>query len=157
MQWVTRFDDNKTGEDVAAEIEKQEFPQGTTLTSLALAEAGAELSHGRFDANSIVIVMTDGAPLSVLEASKQAERLKKKARLMFVPVGEKLQDDSIFYPWASTPSKDNIVRVKDLKMVPSALTINTILTNFCPNLWWGNMTIDLFVEDRKPEEFKLGR
>merc|ERR1719282_1596912 len=104
------------------------------LRTLLRKEAGSELSHGRFDANSIVIVLTDGAPLSVLEASKQAERLKKKARLMFVPVGEKLQDDSIFYPWASSPYKDNIVRVKELRMVPAAVTINTILTNFCPNL-----------------------
>jgi len=141
IQWVTRFDDNKTGEAVAEDIAKVEWPQATTLTSLALAEAGAELSHGRADANSIVIVMTDGAPLSQLECSKQAAKLKTKARLMWVPVGKKIKDDSVFEPWASTPVKDNIVRVKDLTILPSAITINQILTNFCPNLMYGNESI----------------
>merc|ERR1719215_1294765 len=152
MQWVTRFDENKTGEAVAAEIEKQEFPQGTTLTSLALAEAGSELSQGRQDANSIVIVMTDGAPLSALECSKQAERLKKKARLMFVPVGTKFDDVEAFQAWASSPWKDNIVRVEDLAMVPTAITINQILTNFCPSLMYGNETIDQIIVKESPQE-----
>lgn len=152
IEWVTRFEANATGEAVAEAIGKTEFPQGTTLTSLALAEAGSELSQGRQDANSIVIVLTDGAPLSTLECSKQAQRLKKKARLMFVPVGTKFADDEIFQAWASSPWKDNIVRVKDVNMIPEAVTINQILTNFCPDLMYGNETINQIIVRESPQD-----
>merc|ERR1740115_449783 len=41
-----------------------EWPKGSTLTSLALMTAKAELSLGRKDAASNVIIFTDGRPLS---------------------------------------------------------------------------------------------
>merc|ERR1719217_1760446 len=37
-----------------------EWPEGSTLTSLALMKAKAELQLGRKDARGVVIVMTDG-------------------------------------------------------------------------------------------------
>merc|ERR1719327_767173 len=40
------------------------WPRGSTLTSLALTTAKAELALGRKDARSVVVVITDGRPLS---------------------------------------------------------------------------------------------
>merc|ERR1719282_26904 len=119
---------------MAEKLGAMEFPQGTTLTSMALAEASAELSHGREDANSIVFVITDGAPLSQLECSKQSEHIKKKARLFWVPVGNAFMDDSVFEPWASVPHEENIMRVKQLKWVGKTWVTNKILASFCPSI-----------------------
>lgn len=141
MTWVTRFDENQTGEAMAESIEKMTFPRGTTLTSMAIAEASAELAHGREDAESIVIVLTDGAPLSKMEASKQSEKLKKKARLMFVPVGDQFTDDEYFRSWASRPWEQNIVRVEDIEQLPSPNIVNKILLDFCDDLSYGNQSM----------------
>merc|ERR1711988_1567592 len=40
------------------------WPKGSTLTSLALLTAKAELALGRKNAKSVVVVITDGRPLS---------------------------------------------------------------------------------------------
>merc|ERR1719387_2504557 len=41
-----------------------DWPEGSTLTSLALMTAKSELSMGRQDNHAIVVVITDGRPLS---------------------------------------------------------------------------------------------
>merc|ERR1711972_101988 len=64
MMWQSRFSDNKSPEQVVDDIEKMTWPQGTTLTSMALMEASAELSLGRTNASGVVIVVTDGNPIS---------------------------------------------------------------------------------------------
>merc|ERR1719282_1642436 len=119
---------------MAEKLGAMEFPQGTTLTSMALAEASAELSHGREDAQSIVFVITDGAPLSQLECSKQSEHIKKKARLFWVPVGNAFMDDSVFELWASVPHEENIMRVKQLKWVGKTWVTNKIIASFCSKI-----------------------
>jgi len=155
MYWITRFDDNKTGLQTAEEIKKMEWPQGTTLTSLALSQVSTELSHGREDANSVVIVITDGAPLSQMELSKQALALRKKARLMWVPVGNKFADDAVFRPWASVPWQQNIVRVKDMKWVGMPWFVNAIMSSFCPELWMDVWMERTRVAEEGTEVFKL--
>merc|ERR1719282_1212417 len=120
---------------MAEKLGAMEFPQGTTLTSMALAEASAELSHGREDAQSIVFVITDGAPLSQLECSKQSEHIKKKARLFWIPTGNAFMDDSVFEPWASVPHEENIVRVKKLRFMGRSWVTNKVIANFCPDIF----------------------
>merc|ERR1740121_2962107 len=142
MEWITRFDENITGKAMSEKLGAMKFPQGTTLTSMALAEASAELSHGREDAQSIVFVITDGAPLSQLECSKQSEHIKKKARLFWIPIGNAFMDDSVFEPWASVPHEENIVRVKKAKWMGRTWVTNKILSSFCP---------DIMVQKRKKE------
>lgn len=147
MEWITRFDENITGEAMAEKLGAMKFPQGTTLTSMALAEASAELSHGREDAQSIVFVITDGAPLSQLECSKQSEHIKKKARLYWVPVGNAFMDDSVFEPWASVPHEENIMRVKKLKWVGRTWVTNQILASFCSKIMVQKWNKDVPLEE----------
>merc|ERR1719272_2458144 len=63
-----------------------EWPRGSTLTSLALMTAKAELSLGRKSAKSVVVVITDGRPLSYRNTYYAARSLRKSARLVWVPV-----------------------------------------------------------------------
>merc|ERR1719199_171839 len=60
------------------------FPKGSTLTSLALMTAKAELTLGRKDAHAVVVVFTDGRPLSYRNTEIAAEALRIKARLIWV-------------------------------------------------------------------------
>merc|ERR1719482_956997 len=55
-----------------------EWPQGSTLTSLALMTAKAELALGRKDSKAVVVVITDGRPLS-FRATWIASRMVRKA------------------------------------------------------------------------------
>merc|ERR1719313_2081810 len=62
------------------------WPRGSTLTSLALLTAKAELSLGRKDAKSNVIVFTDGRPLSYRKTWYASRNVRRGARLVWVPV-----------------------------------------------------------------------
>lgn len=150
MHWRTRFDDNKTSEAVALDIEKMDFPEATTLTSLALSEAATELSHGREDAQSVVIVLTDDGPISKYECARQAKKLKQMARLMWVSVGNQYSDDKMLRMWASDPWEDNVVKVDDFASLTQAKTINEIMLNFCPAVRYGNATLQDLMKPESP-------
>jgi len=60
-----------------------DWPQGSTLTSLALMTAKAELALGRKDSKATVVVITDGRPLSYRNTGLAAEALRKAARLVW--------------------------------------------------------------------------
>merc|ERR1719262_1029561 len=62
------------------------WPRGSTLTSLALLTAKAELALGRKNAQSNVIVFTDGRPLSYRKTGLASRSVRKAARLVWVPV-----------------------------------------------------------------------
>merc|ERR1719201_2038594 len=63
-----------------------EFPQGSTLTSLALMTAKAELPLGRKNTIGNVVVFTDGRPLSYRKTGIAADELREAARLVWVPI-----------------------------------------------------------------------
>merc|ERR1719350_1216604 len=119
IKWVTRFNENKSGEEMASDIENLVFPQGSTSTSMALAEASNELMHGRANVETFVIVLTGGTPTSSFETSVQAEKLKSKAGLIWVLAGDGFEEEDVFHEWASPPSKDHIERVHDFHQLPS--------------------------------------
>merc|ERR1719253_216113 len=71
----------------AADVVKGlEWPASTTFTSLALMAAKTELSLGRKDASSVVIVVTDGRPMNRMRTEEASKRVRQSSRLMFVPV-----------------------------------------------------------------------
>merc|ERR1719221_830909 len=117
-KWVTTFSENKTAEENALLIEGLEWPRGATFTGMALALADDELNFGRSDAPSVVIVITDGRPSLPKQTTKFADKLKQKARLMFVPAGPNVQSPKIqeaFQGWATTPWQENIVNVHNIE------------------------------------------
>ena len=84
IKMVTHF----TGDmkKVKGLIKGLKWPKGSTLTSLALQTAKAELSLGRKNAKSVVVVITDGRPLSFRNTWIASNNLRKSARLVWVPV-----------------------------------------------------------------------
>merc|ERR1719155_446443 len=63
-----------------------DWPMGSTLTSLALMTAKAEMALGRADVHTIVVILTDGRPLSFRKTTLAARTIRKAARLVWVPV-----------------------------------------------------------------------
>jgi hypothetical protein len=107
------------------------WPKGSTLTSLALGAAKSELSLGRKDAKSVVIVITDGKPLSIRKTTLASRELRKAARLMWVPVTRFAPLASI-KKWATRRWEENIVPVKDFDQLTQPSVINSVIADMCP-------------------------
>jgi len=118
---------------VAGQISSASFPGGTTLTSLALITAETELSNGRSDAQSVVILITDGRPLSPQRTLRAAWRLRKKARLIVVPVG-KLVPRRFMIRLASKPKRDNMIFSKTFTELNTPKKLNKIISHMCPTV-----------------------
>jgi len=127
---VTPF--TKDMEDVDKKIDSLEWPQGSTLTSLALMKAKAELSLGRKDSKSVVVVITDGRPLSYRNTALAARSLRKSARLVWVPV-TKFAPLKYIKKWATRRWQENVIPVEtfeDLEM--STVVVNHVIASICP-------------------------
>merc|ERR1719174_398023 len=85
IKWISHW--STESQTIADSINSAEWYQGSTLTSAALAMTEAEINDGRRDAKKITIVVTDGRPLSMAATQQAAFSLRRKSRLVFVPVG----------------------------------------------------------------------
>merc|ERR1719359_1098668 len=128
ISWIEHFTYDTAA--LAAKIATIEFPQASTFTSMALATAEADLRNGREDAESIVIVITDGRPLSSSRTFQAAMSLREKARLMWVPVGNGVPLEDM-EQWASLPVRDNMIVVEDFATLESPALITKIIADAC--------------------------
>eukprot|EP00929_Paragymnodinium_shiwhaense_P067602 TRINITY_DN339_c1_g1_i2.p1 TRINITY_DN339_c1_g1~~TRINITY_DN339_c1_g1_i2.p1 ORF type:complete len:458 (+),score=129.28 TRINITY_DN339_c1_g1_i2:116-1375(+) len=132
LDWVQHFSSDM--EKTLENIKDLKFPGGGTKTSEALDAASSELSLGRQDAKSVVVVITDGKPLSPKKTIKAAEKLRKSARLMFVPVTQ-------FSPLAdlkeivSYPKEDNLFPLGTFQELMSQKTTDTVVSAVCHELY----------------------
>jgi len=129
--WVQHFTNDTMG--AADELEKLKFPRKTTLTSVALAEAEAELIYGREDAASVVVVITDGKPLSQKRTRQAASQLMGKARVVWVPFGRGAPV-KLIQQLASLPKHENIIRIRKSRQLGWAFFVNKLIAQTCPVL-----------------------
>jgi hypothetical protein len=108
-----------------------EWPRGSTLTSLALLSAYSELSLGRKDAQSIVVVITDGRPLSYRATWFASRFVRKAARLVWVPVTRYAPLRSI-KRWATRRWQENVVQVKSFAALEKPEVVTHVVANICP-------------------------
>jgi len=107
------------------------WPQGSTLTSLALLTAKAELSLGRPNAKSNVIVFTDGRPLSYRKTGMASRSVRKTARLVWVPV-TKFAPLKYIKEWATRRWEENVVKVDSFDALKKPDVVTHIVANICP-------------------------
>jgi hypothetical protein len=108
-----------------------EWPHGSTLTSLALMTAKAELALGRGDAPAVVVVFTDGRPLSYRKTGIAARTIRKVARLMWVPVTRFAPLKKI-KKWATRRWQENVVKVDDFETLKKPIVITHLIADMCP-------------------------
>lgn len=130
MFWISRLTTDTRA--VLRGANRMSWPGRTTLTSLALAEAGNELLQGRQDASSIVVVITDGKPMSPIKTGKASAEIKQTARLIYIPVGKGIKSTiPKMKLWASRPPEDNVVQIDHFSTLATSATLNTMISGFC--------------------------
>jgi len=130
-QWVTHFTDDTEG--AAKKIEGLKFPSKWTMTANALWTARSELSLGRADAQSVVIVITDGRPMSMRNTWIASWYLRRQARLMWVPV-TRWAPVSTMKHWASHPVSENFLPLQNFNDLTNPDKLDLIISDVCPEL-----------------------
>jgi len=137
VKWVTKWTTHKW--DAIQHVNNLEWPMGGTLTGLALSEAGNELTKGRDDAMSTVVVITDGPPCFPSKAREAAKSLRDTARLMWILVGTSVKFDDIS-GLASYPAEENVLpnsnqaSLRNLDELELPSFNNMLVENLCPEL-----------------------
>merc|ERR1719491_496206 len=131
MTWASHYTSNTA--QVVESINSLVYPGQGTFTAAALAEADAEPVRGRPGAKSVVIIVTDGEPTSWRKTAMAANSLKDKAQLIWVPVGQNLEPDTIqrMRSWASEPPSDNVLEISTLTVMDSDTMINNLVSMWC--------------------------
>jgi hypothetical protein len=120
-------------EKVEASIKKLQFPQSITRTAVALDTARSELSLGRPDAQSIVVVITDGKTMSMKKTRQAAKELRKQTRLMWIPV-TKYAPVKQMMRWASNPKSDNFLALEKFSDLEDPNRLDEIISDMCPKV-----------------------
>jgi len=121
-------------EDVPAvknTINGLQYTPGSKLLSLALMSTQSVLMLSRATARSIVVVFIDGAPLSFRKTGLTSRTIRKKARLLWVPV-TKFSPLKDLKSWASRRWQENLVPVKTSSEWAEPTTITHVIANICP-------------------------
>jgi len=129
IKTITHFSSDL--KNVKTLISGMSWPQGSTLTSVALLSAKSELSMGRKDSKSIVVVFTDGRPLSYRKTGLASMEVRKAARLIWVPV-TKFAPLAKIKEWATRRWEENVVVVDTFGDLEKPDVITHIVANICP-------------------------
>lgn len=108
-----------------------EWPRGSTLTSLALMTAKAELSLGRGKAKSNVVLFTDGRPLSYRKTYIASTKVRQAARLVWVPV-TKYAPLKFVKRCATRRWQENVVPVTSFAALKKPEVVTHIIADICP-------------------------
>jgi len=135
IKWVSHMTNDLMS--VSSQVWGMQQPKGSTLTSVALGLAEAEQKNSRDTAQSVVIVLTDGAPMSPHMTEQAAKQLGTVAKVLWVPIGENAPREMI-KEWASAPESDHVISVDNFRQISSQEgfnhLINQIVTTTCPKV-----------------------
>lgn len=129
----------KNTADLVPIVEALSWPKSTTLTSVALTLAQNELGLGRSDSQSLVVVITDGKPLSTHKTRAAARKLRRKSRLMWLAVTANAPLKDI-RNWASNPVSENVMRIENFDELKAVSTLSTVMADVCPKLVFDDAT-----------------
>jgi len=135
IKWVSHLTNNMGA--LYGGIMGMQWPKGSTLTSVALGLAEAEQKNSRDTAQSVVVVLTDGQPMSPHMTQQASKQLGKVAKIVWVPIGENAPREMI-KEWASKPESDHVISVDNFMAIKSKQAfddlVNKITTTTCPQV-----------------------
>jgi len=117
--------------DLRTNLGSTVWPGRTTFTSKALAKVDSELRLGQKGSNSVVVVMTDGHPADKQATAAAAEKLSKKAKLIWVPITSAAPLERI-KGWATDPV-ENVIPVGKFTDLNERV-IEQITATACPEV-----------------------
>jgi len=132
VEMVQHF--NTDIKETIKKIEEMEWPGTEPYCAQALNAAKTELSLGRPDASSVVIVIMNGIPMSPRKTRQAAKSLREKARLMLVPVTEFGPLEFGRGKFVSRPASENLLPVKGFAELEEPEIIDQIIADICPKL-----------------------
>jgi hypothetical protein len=130
IKTVTSFTNDMT--QATALVDALTWPQGSTLTSLALMTAKGMLNLGRQNIHSVVVVITDGRPMSYRKTTIASHEIRKMARLIWVPVTN-FAPLSEIKTWATRRWQENVVQVDDFVTLAKGEVITHVIADMCPD------------------------
>merc|ERR1719284_1951711 len=107
---------------------KLPFYQAVMLPNRTLVDLVSPL----YKAKSVVVVITDGRPLSYGRTARAARSVRKAARLVWVPVTRSAPLRQV-KRWATRRWQENVVVVRDFKELETPDTVNHVVANICPS------------------------
>jgi len=119
-------------------IDEMGYKPGYTPTGKALLKAVDVMTNdGRSDVakhNSVYFLLTDGKATGKRAAVKGSKAVKAKGRLIVVPVGSGMGTKGLdaMKGWASHPSEENCIQVKNYKQLPAM--VSALVADICPKL-----------------------
>jgi len=119
-------------------VEATAHAKGITNMAQAFADAGKMLRQGgRKDAQSAVLVITDGKPSMKFVTGQQVDKLKEgNTHIYFAPIAEfPSKDFDILKEWASQPWETNYERIPGLDALANNFDMfgQRMIAKFCPN------------------------
>jgi hypothetical protein len=130
-KWLQHY--SSDCEAAAVAIETVAWPRSLTFTANALYAARSELSLGRADAQSVVIVITDGRPMSMRQTGIAAHALRMQARLVWVPVTRYAPLNEMRH-WASYPKEDNFLALSSFDDLENPKKLDLLIADVCPEV-----------------------
>lgn len=120
---------------LSASLDGVQWGRSATNTGEAVSVAADMLErYKRFKAQSVILVVTDGMPVSSYILSTEASRLRERGvRLAFVLIGDALSR-APFTGWASWPKEENVLAVRSPADLAEEATVTAVLANLCPDL-----------------------
>jgi hypothetical protein len=108
------------------------YTPGEKLMEMALLSAEAELALGSKELHATVIVFLDGPPLSPRKTLMAAQKLRKKARLVWITV-TKFSPLAEVKSWSTRRWQENLVKVTEAASLGEAETMTHVVANICPD------------------------
>lgn len=122
--------------EVRENIMKMTWQRGFTNMAQALIAADVMLGRGgRSDAQSAVIILSDGKPSLVFQTQEKINELKQKnVQIFMAPIlGSEGTELDLMREWASQPWETNLVRIPGLAALKgdAGLFTTTLVSTFC--------------------------
>jgi len=121
--------------EVQRKLRETAFPRRSTLTSVALGLAEQEIKYGRAGAAPVVVVVTDGEPISIMQTVDAAHRLQSVAKVIWVAIGGDSPVEMIEHI-AQLPKHEHIIHVGSFYELRETeafnALINDLTTKVCP-------------------------
>jgi len=123
---------------VQKSIEGLQWQKGFTNMAQAFTLAETMLSAGgRRDAQSAILVITDGKPSFQFKTSQKIQQVKDKGSKVFITTISRFpgKDINVFKKWASQPWETNMLHIPGLAPLQADMDVfsQKVVEKFCPN------------------------